>query len=185
MDGSRDAAEHETARCLAAESILVTMPTMRPISTQAQIQATDALMVEQRHVVGPVTSWLSSFVQWAANSTDLRCARVCTLSVRTSLLESYVVLLPERVTSVCVTLGSVGVFELPRPLVALTNLPPQLKPRRQVYSLSMYSRYELYVLITRKSILGSILPLPPHGSPRPNRGRHQHQRGCIGGLPGL
>eukprot|EP00752_Nemacystus_decipiens_P003669 g3381.t1 len=41
------------------------------VSVQAQMQATDALMVEQRHVVGPVTSWLSSFVEWAANSTDL------------------------------------------------------------------------------------------------------------------
>ena len=43
---------------------------------QAQIQATDALMVEQRHVVGPVSSWLSSFVEWATNRTDLRCAWV-------------------------------------------------------------------------------------------------------------
>lgn len=38
---------------------------------QAQIHATDALMVEQKHVVGPVSSWLASFVEWA-NSTDLR-----------------------------------------------------------------------------------------------------------------
>lgn len=45
----------------------------RLTSRQAGIQATDALMVEQKHVVGPVTSWLSSFVAWAANSTDLRC----------------------------------------------------------------------------------------------------------------
>eukprot|EP00903_Cladosiphon_okamuranus_P010290 g9741.t1 len=40
------------------------------ISVQAQIQATEALMVEQRHVVGPVASWLVSFVDWAANGTD-------------------------------------------------------------------------------------------------------------------
>lgn len=39
---------------------------------QAQIQATDELMVEQRHVLGPVSSWLSSFVEWAADSTAYR-----------------------------------------------------------------------------------------------------------------
>ncbi|CAM9765761.1 unnamed protein product, partial [Scytosiphon promiscuus] len=37
---------------------------------QAQIQVTDALMVEQQLVVGPVTSWLSSFVEWSANNSE-------------------------------------------------------------------------------------------------------------------
>lgn len=41
---------------------------------QAQIQATDALMVEQEFVDGPVESWLASFVAWAANNTEFRCS---------------------------------------------------------------------------------------------------------------
>lgn len=42
-------------------------------------------MVGQRHVVGPVTSWLASFVEWAANRTDLRCVRACVLVPNTPL----------------------------------------------------------------------------------------------------
>ncbi|CAM9372874.1 unnamed protein product, partial [Hapterophycus canaliculatus] len=40
------------------------------IGVQAQIQATDALMVEQMFVVGPVTSWLSYFLAWSSNNTE-------------------------------------------------------------------------------------------------------------------
>lgn len=42
---------------------------------QAQIQATDALMVEQEFMSGPVESWLTSFVTWAENSADYRSVR--------------------------------------------------------------------------------------------------------------
>ncbi|CAM9214551.1 unnamed protein product [Choristocarpus tenellus] len=37
---------------------------------QAEIQATDSTMVEQTHVDGPDSSWLTSFIAWAANTTD-------------------------------------------------------------------------------------------------------------------
>lgn len=40
--------------------------------SQAQIQATDELMLEQEYTTGPIESWLISFVQWAENSTDYR-----------------------------------------------------------------------------------------------------------------
>ncbi|CAM9472608.1 unnamed protein product [Ascophyllum nodosum] len=39
------------------------------IDVQAQMQETDELMEEQQHVSGPLDSWLSSFVAWAANDT--------------------------------------------------------------------------------------------------------------------
>ncbi|CAM9475163.1 unnamed protein product [Discosporangium mesarthrocarpum] len=39
-------------------------------TVQANIQATDARMVEQTHVDGPIDSWLSSFIAWAQNTTD-------------------------------------------------------------------------------------------------------------------
>ena len=39
---------------------------------QAQMQATDALMEEQRFVVGPIDSWMTSFAEWAANTTEYR-----------------------------------------------------------------------------------------------------------------
>lgn len=49
-------------------------PTNRHL--QAQIQATDELMVDQEFVVGPVTAWLPNFIYWA-NSTGYRYARAC------------------------------------------------------------------------------------------------------------
>ncbi|CAM9472819.1 unnamed protein product [Ascophyllum nodosum] len=39
------------------------------IAVQAQMQETDELMEEQQHVSGPLDSWLSSFIAWAANDT--------------------------------------------------------------------------------------------------------------------
>ncbi|CAN0119730.1 unnamed protein product, partial [Pylaiella littoralis] len=39
------------------------------VGVQAQIQATDELMADQRFVIGPVRSWLSDFIDWTANST--------------------------------------------------------------------------------------------------------------------
>ena len=45
------------------------------IFSQAQIQATDELMLEQEYTTGPIESWLISFVQWAENSTDYRYRR--------------------------------------------------------------------------------------------------------------
>lgn len=39
------------------------------------MHATDALMVQQEFVVGPIESWLSSFVAWTANGTEYRCAQ--------------------------------------------------------------------------------------------------------------
>eukprot|EP00904_Undaria_pinnatifida_P008206 jgi/Undpi1/4515/HiC_scaffold_18.g07869.m1 len=50
----------------------------RNISVQAQIQATDAMMIGGQYVVGPVTSWLTSFVEWANNNTEY------SVNVRTS-----------------------------------------------------------------------------------------------------
>lgn len=44
------------------------------VSEQTEIQATDALMLDQQFVTGPLDSWLTSFVAWAENSTDYRCA---------------------------------------------------------------------------------------------------------------
>lgn len=41
---------------------------------QAQVQATDALMVEQKFIEGPIESWLTSFVAWAAGTSAYRCA---------------------------------------------------------------------------------------------------------------
>ena len=41
---------------------------------QAQLQATNELMIDGQYVVGPVTSWLTSFVEWADNTTEYRCA---------------------------------------------------------------------------------------------------------------
>eukprot|EP00752_Nemacystus_decipiens_P004731 g4312.t1 len=40
------------------------------VAVQAQILATDELMLEQEFAAGPIESWLISFVQWAENSTD-------------------------------------------------------------------------------------------------------------------
>lgn len=37
------------------------------------MQATDALMEQQVHSTGPITSWMTSFAEWAENSTDYRC----------------------------------------------------------------------------------------------------------------
>ena len=37
------------------------------------MQATDALMEDQQFAVGPVDSWMTSFVEWAANTTEYRC----------------------------------------------------------------------------------------------------------------
>lgn len=39
---------------------------------QAGIQAIDQLMMEQQFVVGPLGSWLSSFIAWAETSTEYR-----------------------------------------------------------------------------------------------------------------
>lgn len=39
-------------------------------AVQAQIQATDDLMLDQRFLSGPLDSWLSSFIAWAANGTE-------------------------------------------------------------------------------------------------------------------
>lgn len=39
---------------------------------QVQMQETDALMQEQEYISGPLDSWLSSFLVWAANSTEYR-----------------------------------------------------------------------------------------------------------------
>jgi len=41
-------------------------------SLQAIIQATDALMEDQKHFTGPIDSWLSSFTLWAASSGEFR-----------------------------------------------------------------------------------------------------------------
>lgn len=43
----------------------------RCMGKQVQIQATDAMMEEQNLVVGPIDSWLTSFVAWA-NATEYR-----------------------------------------------------------------------------------------------------------------
>ncbi|CAN0269125.1 unnamed protein product, partial [Ascophyllum nodosum] len=40
------------------------------VGVQAQMQQTDDLMEEQRYISGPIDSWLSSFLDWAANETD-------------------------------------------------------------------------------------------------------------------
>jgi len=40
--------------------------------SQVQMQETDALMEEQEFISGPLDSWLSSFLVWAANSTEYR-----------------------------------------------------------------------------------------------------------------
>ena len=40
--------------------------------SQAEIQATDERMLEEEYVVGPVDSWLNSFVEWAGASTEYR-----------------------------------------------------------------------------------------------------------------
>ncbi|CBN79522.1 similar to Patched domain-containing protein 3 [Ectocarpus siliculosus] len=40
------------------------------VAVQAQIQGTDSLMVDQRFVVGPITSWLSGLLSWTANHTE-------------------------------------------------------------------------------------------------------------------
>eukprot|EP00904_Undaria_pinnatifida_P008204 jgi/Undpi1/4513/HiC_scaffold_18.g07867.m1 len=42
------------------------------ITVQAQLQATNELMTDGQYVVGPVTSWLTSFVEWADNTTEYR-----------------------------------------------------------------------------------------------------------------
>lgn len=42
-------------------------------SWQAEMQATDALMEQQAHATGPITSWMTSFAAWAENSTNYRC----------------------------------------------------------------------------------------------------------------
>eukprot|EP00904_Undaria_pinnatifida_P008203 jgi/Undpi1/4512/HiC_scaffold_18.g07866.m1 len=39
-------------------------------AVQAQVQETDQTLTEGEFVVGPITSWLTSFVEWAANSTE-------------------------------------------------------------------------------------------------------------------
>ena len=39
---------------------------------QAEILATDERMLAEEYVVGPVDSWLSSFVEWAGASTEYR-----------------------------------------------------------------------------------------------------------------
>lgn len=44
---------------------------------QVQIQETDALMKEQEFISGPLESWLSSFVEWAANNTEYRWKTDC------------------------------------------------------------------------------------------------------------
>lgn len=36
------------------------------------MQETDALMEEQEFISGPLDSWLSSFLVWAANNTEYR-----------------------------------------------------------------------------------------------------------------
>ncbi|CAM9351148.1 unnamed protein product, partial [Laminaria digitata] len=40
------------------------------VDVQVQMQATDALMEQQRFAVGPVDSWMTSFAVWAANATE-------------------------------------------------------------------------------------------------------------------
>lgn len=47
---------------------------------QAQIQATDDLMVEQTFVVGPVTSWLSHFLVWSTDNPEYRCQYMLSLA---------------------------------------------------------------------------------------------------------
>lgn len=56
---------------------------------QAQIQATDAMMVEQKFVVGPVTSWLSFFLEWSSNNTEYRCVVVCASKCSEKMLHAF------------------------------------------------------------------------------------------------
>lgn len=44
----------------------------RFFSQQAIVQATDALMEDQKHFTGPIDSWLTSFVKWASASDEFR-----------------------------------------------------------------------------------------------------------------
>lgn len=42
------------------------------VFVQAEIQATDERMLAESYAVGPVDSWLDSFVEWAGTSTEYR-----------------------------------------------------------------------------------------------------------------
>lgn len=39
---------------------------------QVEIQVTDERMLQEEYVVGPVDSWLNSFIEWAGTSTEYR-----------------------------------------------------------------------------------------------------------------
>lgn len=65
---------HLLSCCYEALPKMPTLRLRRVCVMQAQVQATDALMVEQKFSEGPIESWLTSFVAWAADTSAYRCA---------------------------------------------------------------------------------------------------------------
>lgn len=63
---------------------------------QAQIQTTDTLMLKQVFVDGPVDSWLTAFVAWAASNTNYRFYTIAERSYINSCSKSLAFSRPMR-----------------------------------------------------------------------------------------
>lgn len=52
--------------------MIATDPFACDVPYQAQVMETNALMLDLEFMTGPIDSWLSSFVAWAASDNDYR-----------------------------------------------------------------------------------------------------------------